>query len=94
MNETISIATSTAGFTIADDTSTTQIIGGGDTLTVLGTANQIQTVVLHKIQLTLSFPNDVTIPNNLTALGSTHTLGTIEISGSDIRSIDSTRYSC
>ena len=45
MNETISIATSSAGFTIADDTSTTQIVGGGDTLTVKGTANQIQTVV-------------------------------------------------
>ena len=29
MNETISIATSTAGFTIADDTSTTQLVGGG-----------------------------------------------------------------
>tara|TARA_Y100001937_G_scaffold75113_1_gene102120 strand:+ start:45 stop:914 length:870 start_codon:yes stop_codon:yes gene_type:complete len=90
MNETISIATSTAGFTIADDTSSTQIIGGGDTLTVLGTANQIQSVVTPQDTLTLSFPNDVTIPNNLTALGSTHTLGTIEINGSDIRSIDST----
>ena len=90
MNETISVATSTAGFTIADDTSSTQIIGGGDTLTVLGTANQIQSVVTPQDTLTLSFPNDVTIPNNLTALGSTHTLGTIEFNGSDIRSIDST----
>jgi len=95
MNETISIATSTAGFTIADDTSTTQIVGGGDTLTVLGTANQIQTVVSPTDTLTLSFPNDVTISNdltvtnNLTALGSTHTLGTIEVSGNTIRSTDS-----
>ena len=97
MNETIAIATSTAGFTIADDTSTTQIVGGGDTLTVLGTANQIQTVVSVQDTLTLSFPNDVTIPNNLTvtnnvtATGSTHTLGTIEISGNTLRSTDSTR---
>jgi hypothetical protein len=96
MNETISIATSTAGFTIADDTSTTQIVGGGDTLTVLGTANQIQTVVSATDTLTLSFPNDVTISNNLTvtnnltASGTTHTLGTIEISGNTIRSTDST----
>ena len=37
MNETISIATSTAGFTIEDSTSTQQIIGGGDTLKVFGT---------------------------------------------------------
>jgi hypothetical protein len=96
MNETISIATSSAGFTIADDTSTTQIVGGGDTLTVLGTANQIQTVVSATDTLTLSFPNDVTISNNLTvtnnltASGTTHTLGTIEISGNTIRSTDST----
>jgi len=96
MNETIAIATSTAGFTIADDTSSSQIIGGGDTLTVLGTANQIQTVVTPTDTLTLSFPsdvtitNDLTVTNNLTASGSTHTLGTIEISGNTIRSIDST----
>ena len=95
MNETIGIATSTAGWTIADDTSTTQIIAGGDVLTAKGTANQIQTVVTSPDTLTLSFPNDVTIPNNLTvtnnltALGSTNTLGTIEISGNTIRSTDS-----
>ena len=69
MNETISIATSTAGFTIADETSTTQIVGGGDTLT-------------------LSFPNNVTIPNNFTVTGTTSTLGTIEINGNNIRSVD------
>jgi hypothetical protein len=95
MNETIAIATSTAGFTVADDTSTTQIVGGGDTLTVLGTANQIQTTVTPTDTLTLSFPNDVTISNdltvtnNLTASGSTHTLGTIEVSGNTLRSTDS-----
>ena len=88
MNETISIATSTAGFTIADETSSTQIVGGGDTLTVLGTANQIQTVVSPTDTLTLSFPNNVTIPNNLTVTGSTSTLGTIEINGNNIRSVD------
>lgn len=88
MNETISIATSTAGWTIADDTSTTQIIGGGNTLTVLGTSNQIQSVVSATDTITFSFPNDVTIPNNLTALGTTHTLGSFEISGNNIRSVD------
>jgi hypothetical protein len=95
MNETIAIATSTAGFTVSDDTSTTQIIGGGDTLQVLGTANQIQTVVTPTDTLTLSFPsdvtitNDLTVTNNLTASGSTHTLGTIEVSGNTLRSTDS-----
>ena len=93
MNETISIATSTAGWTIADDTSTTQIGGGGDTLTVLGTANQIQTVVSPQDTITFSFPNNVTIPNSLTALGTTHTFGTVEISGNSIRSVDTNMLS-
>ena len=93
MNETISIATSTAGFTIADDTSSTQIIGGGDTLSVLGTANQIQAVVTATDTLTLSFPNNVTIPNSLTALGTTHTFGSVEISGNNIRSVDTNTLS-
>ena len=88
MNETISIATSTAGWTIADETSTTQIIGGGNTLTVLGTSNQIQAVVSATDTITFSFPNDITIPNNLTTLGTTNTFGSIEISGNNIRSVD------
>ena len=88
MNETISIATSTAGWTIADDTSTTQIVGGGDTLTVHGTANQIQSVVTATDTLTLSFPNNVTIPNNFTVTGTTSTFGSVEINGNNIRSVD------
>ena len=88
MNETISIATSTAGWTIRDETSSTQIIGGGNTLSVLGTSNQIQAVVSATDTITFSFPNDVTIPNNLTTLGTTNTFGSIEISGNNIRSVD------
>ena len=88
MNETISIATSTAGWTIRDETSTTQIIGGGNTLSVLGTSNQIQAVVSATDTITFSLPNDVTIPNSLTALGTTNTFGSVEISGNNIRSVD------
>ena len=94
MNETISIATSTAGWTIADDTSTTQIVGGGDTLTVHGTANQIQSVVTATDTLTLSFPNNVTIPNNLTAQGTTNTFGSFEIAGNTFRSVDTNLVTC
>ena len=93
MNETISIATSTAGWTIRDESSSTQIIGGGNTLSVLGTANQIQAVVSATDTLTLSFPNDVTIPNSITALGTTHTFGSVEISGNNIRSVDTNMLS-
>ena len=91
MNETLNVATNTAGFTIRDSSSTGQIVGGGDTLTVLGTANEIEAVVSTTDTLTIGLPNNVTISNNLTASGSTHTLGTIEISGNTIRSTDSTR---
>ena len=93
MNETISIASSTAGWTIRDESSTTQIIGGGNILSVLGTANQIQAVVSATDTLTLSLPNDVTIPNSLTALGTTHTFGSVEISGNNIRSVDTNTLS-
>lgn len=91
MNETIGIATSTAGWTIADSSATTQILAGGDTLTVNGTSNQITAVVSSPDTLTIGLSNDVTVSNNLTASGSLHTLGTIEISGNTIRSTDSTR---
>ena len=93
MNETISIATSTAGWTIRDETSSTQIIGGGNTLSVLGTSNQIQAVVSATDTLTLSLPNDVTIPNNLTTLGTTNTFGSVEINGNNIRSVDTNTLS-
>ena len=96
MNETISIATSSAGFTIEDSSSTQQIIGGGDTLTVLGTSNEIDAVVSATDTLTIGLPSDVTIGNDLTITNdlnvtNTSTLGTIEFSGNTIRSTDSTR---
>ena len=45
MNETISIATSSAGWTMVDSSSTTQIVGGGEEVQLLGTSNEIETVV-------------------------------------------------
>src|SRR5210317_1879321 len=93
MNETIGIATSTAGFTIEDSTSTQQIVGGGDTLRVLGTSNEIEAVVSATDTLTIGLPNDVTIANNLTVSNNatvtgTATLGTLNTSS--IYSADST----
>ena len=67
MNETISIATSTAGFTIEDSSSTTQIIGGGDTLKVNGTSNEIEAVVSATDTLTIGLPNAVSITTSVTA---------------------------
>ena len=143
MNETLSVATNTAGFRIEDSTSTQQLIGGGEVMRILGTTNEIEAVVSATDTLTIGLPNAVSITNsvsaptvnagnlaltngsitdssgtisfgnenlsttgtlgsgaitstgnvsgvNITGSGSTHTLGTIEISGNVIRSTDST----
>jgi hypothetical protein len=67
MNETISIATSTAGWSIEDSSSTRQLIGGGDLLTVLGTNNEIEAVVSATDTLTIGLPNAVVITTSVTA---------------------------
>jgi hypothetical protein len=66
MNETISIATSSAGFTIEDSTSSQQIVGGGDTLRVFGTSNEIEAVVSATDTLTIGLPASVTVTTKLT----------------------------
>ena len=144
MNETLSVATNTAGFRIEDSSSSQQLIGGGDILRVLGTSNEIEAVVSATDTLTIGLPNAVSITTsvtaptvstgnlslangsitdssgsisfgdenltttgtlgsgaitssgniqgvNITGTGSTHTLGTVEISGNTIRSTGSTR---
>ena len=89
MNETIGIATSTAGWTITDSSATSQIIGGGDTLTVNGTTNQITAVVSGPDILTIGLPNDVTVTGEFTAQGTgIHSLGTIQVAGNTISSSD------
>ena len=67
MNETISIATSTAGWTIEDSSSTQQIIGGGNILRVFGAANEIEAVVSSIDTLTLGLPNAVVVTTSVTA---------------------------
>ena len=67
MNETISIATSTAGWTIEDSTSTQQLIGGGDVLKVFGTSNEIEAVVSATDTLTIGLPNAVSLVTSLSA---------------------------
>jgi len=67
MNETISIATSTAGFTVRASSSTTQLIGGGDVLSILGTTNEIEAVVSATDTVTIGLPNAVSITTSVTA---------------------------
>lgn len=95
--EIAGVAFSAAGFTIRDSSSSIQVVGAGQILDFKGTSNQINAVVSSPDILTISLANNVTIPNNLTitnnvtASGSLHRLGTVEISGNIIRSIDSSR---
>lgn len=96
--ELADVVFATAGFRIEDSSSSFQEVGAGETLRVLGTTNQIDAVVSVPDTLTLSLPSDIsitgdfsTVSGNITAGGSTHTLGTIEISGNTIRSTDSSR---
>ena len=101
--EIAGVAFSAAGWTIRDSSSTIQVVGAGQTLDVRGTSNQITAVVSAPDLLTLALTSDVTIPGNfiaggditaggnITASGITHTLGTVQISGNTIRSIDSSQ---
>ena len=67
MNETLSVATSTAGWTIEDSSSTQQIIGGGNILRVFGTSNEIEAVVSATDTLTIGLPSAVSITTSITA---------------------------
>ena len=98
--EIAGVAFSAAGWTIRDSSSTIQVVGAGQTLDVRGTSNQITAVVSATDTLTLALTSNVTIPGNftstsgnITAGGSLHRLGTIEINGNTIRSTDSTQIS-
>jgi|TARA_B100001093_G_scaffold60154_1_gene50747 hypothetical protein len=82
MNETISIATSTAGWTIEDGTSTQQVIGGGDILRVRGTSNEIEAVVSATDTLTIGLPSAVSVITSLSA--PTVHAGNISISNGSI----------
>ena len=89
---------SAAGFGVEDVTSSFQQVLPGEKLRVLGASNQINAVVSVPDTLTISLTPDVTISGNfttssgnITAGGSLHTLGTIEINGNTIRSTDSTQ---
>ena len=65
VNELSAQILSSSGFILRDVSSTIQQVGAGETLTVLGTSNQINAVVSVPDTLTISLPNDVTIANNL-----------------------------
>tara|TARA_B100000902_G_scaffold36695_1_gene43836 strand:+ start:1023 stop:1889 length:867 start_codon:yes stop_codon:yes gene_type:complete len=66
------------------------IVSVPDTLTI-SLPNDVTIANDLTVTNDLTVSNDLSVTNNVTASGSTHTLGTIEISGNTIRSVDSTK---
>ena len=69
------LPTTATSYTITDGT-TTQTINDGDTMTLSGTANEIDVLVSATDTITVGLPDDVTITGNLTVNGTTTTLNT------------------
>ena len=88
VNEAIAIISSTAGWTMEDSTSTQQIVGGGQVVKLLGTSNEIESVVSGTNTLTIGLPDAVTVTTSLTA--PTLTGGAVQITGNTISVTDST----
>ena len=62
----VSTAAISPSFWTITDGSTSQVINGSDTLTVNGTANEVEVAVSATDTLTVGLPNDVTVSNDLT----------------------------
>ena len=88
VNELVAIVGANEGFFIEDSTSSQQLIGAGQRLKVFGTNNETTAVVSTGDQLTIGLAPDINV-TSITTTGATSTLGTIEISGNEIRSTDS-----
>lgn len=88
VNEAIDIISSTAGWKMVDSSSTIQIVGGGQEVHLLGTSNEIETVVSGGNTLTIGLPDAVSITTSLTS--PTLTGGAIQLTGNTISVTDST----
>jgi hypothetical protein len=79
--EIAGVAFSTAGFNITDSSSSIQFVGAGQTLSIIGSSNQINAVVSSPDTLTLSFPNTLNINTGINIGG-----GAMSISSGSITS--------
>ena len=78
---TVAISSS---FTLSADSGSDDTFNNGETLTISGTANEVETAVSNN-EITIGLPNDVTVANNLTVNGNTvlgnSTSDTVTIAG-------------
>ena len=66
MNELITFVSAAEGFFVVDESSTRQLIGGGQELTIRGTANETTVAVQPTDTVVIGLPSDVTISSSLT----------------------------
>ena len=69
-----------SGFTIEDDAANTTQVSGGDTLELLGTANQVSVLITGNDQVTFALTSNVSVAGNVTG-GNLLTGGVISATG-------------
>ena len=65
MNELITFVSAAEGFFVVDASSTRQLVGGGQELTVLGTANEVTVQVQPTDTISIGLPADVQVSSSL-----------------------------
>lgn len=80
-------ASISSSFTLSADSGTDDTFNNGETLTISGTNNEIETAVSNN-EITIGLPNNVTIGNDLTVTGDLTVNGTTTTVNSTVVSID------
>ena len=76
-----------AGWTLSDG-STTQTVAGGDTVTLAGTANEINVAVSATDTMTIGLPDSVSITTNLSVGGNGTVTGTLSAGNTSVGTLD------
>lgn len=78
----VALSGTMSSFDITDGT-TTETISNGNTITLLGTSNEIEVAVSATDTITIGLPDDVVIAGNLTVNGTTTTINSTTLSVDD-----------
>ena len=83
MNELITFVSAAEGFFVVDASSTRQLVGSGQELTVLGTANEVTVQVQPTDTIAIGLPSDVQISSTLQVGGNITTTnsGNVTVAG-------------
>ena len=83
MNELITFVSAAEGFFVVDSSSTRQLIGGGQELTVLGTTNEVTVQVQPTDTISIGLPADVQVSSSLQVGGNITTTnsGNVTVAG-------------